>query len=328
MQQIAQLAGVSVTTVSHVLSGKRPVNRATADRILGIIQQAGYVPASAARTLQSGRSLLIGLVVPDITLSYFSRIAKGVEEKANEFDYGVIFCSTNYADYAKGKRYLGLLRERTIDGLIYVANNAAVERDELRSLVTEYPVVLADERIPSLEHVAEVTSDNVQGGRLAGEHLRSLGHSKAVVLAGPAEFESTRDRVRGFKESFPSALVLHAEFSSEGGARLIDDLLANDVTFTCVMAGNDDMAVGAIRRLEEAGIRVPQDVSVVGFDDVDIALAVPGGLTTVRQPAMEMGRRAADILISSLVNRTTVDAGLIQLPVEFIVRGSTRAVGP
>lgn len=325
MQQIAQLAGVSVTTVSHVLSGKRPVNKATAERILGIIRQADYVPASAARNLQSGRSLLIGLVVPDITLSYFSRIAKGVEEKASEYDYGVIFCSTSYSHHSRSTRYLGLLRNRTIDGLIYVANNVASEQEELRALAMEYPIVFADESLPGPGEHAEVTSDNYQGGRLIGEYLRGLGHSKAVVLAGPAEFVSIRNRTRGFKEFFPNALVLHGEFTQEAGAALVDDLLVNEVPFSCLMAGNDDMAVGAIRRLEQAGRRVPEDVSVVGFDDVDIALAVSPGLTTVRQPAAEIGARAAEILIEGLVGKRPIASGLTELPVELVVRGSAAA---
>lgn len=327
MQQIAQLAGVSVTTVSHVLSGKRPVNEATASRIQQIIRDADYVPASAARTLQSGRSMMIGLVVPDITLSYFSRIAKGVEEKANEHDYGVIFCSTSYVDRAREKRYLNLLRNRTVDGLIYVANDLITERDELHSLAADYPVVLTDESITNLGQLAAVTSDNYQGGRLSGEHLRDLGHRKAVVLAGLPQFSSTKDRVRGFKEFFPNALVLHGDFGEESASKLVEDLLSNDVSFTCLMAGNDDMAIGAIRRLQQAGIRVPEDVSVVGFDDVGAGWSVsPGGLTTVRQPAFEMGNRAAEILISSLVNREPVAAGLTELPVELVVRNSTAPV--
>jgi DNA-binding LacI/PurR family transcriptional regulator len=199
----------------------------------------------------------------------------------------------------------------------------ATERDALRALVDDYPVVLTDESIPSLGHLPTVTSDNYQGGRLSGEHLRGLGHEKAVVLAGPPEFTSTKDRVRGFKEFFPNALVLHGDFDQQSATRLVGDLLSNDVAFTCLMAGNDDMAVGAIRRLEEAGLRVPADVSVLGFDDVDFAWTVSPGLTTVHQPAFEMGNRAAAILIESLVGREPAAAGLTELPVELVVRKST-----
>ncbi|WKK70702.1 LacI family DNA-binding transcriptional regulator [Rathayibacter oskolensis] len=147
MQQVAQLAGVSVTTVSHVLSGKRPVNPRTAERILAIIRQSGYVPASAARTLQSGRSMLLAVAVPDITTSYFSRIAKGVELVAATVDYGVLLCSTSIGGQ-RSRRYLDLLRNRTVDGLVYVASDSPVDAEELRPFAADYPLVLADEELP------------------------------------------------------------------------------------------------------------------------------------------------------------------------------------
>lgn len=328
MQNIAELAGVSLTTVSHALSGNRPVSPRTLARINAIIDRFGYVPASAARSLKSGRSMMIGLVVPDISHLYFGHIAKGVEEVANDHDYGMIFCSSSYSDPLREKRYFNLLRNRSIDGMIYNAGDKVDEPDELHTLVDSFPIVLIDERIPSLDSLPTITSDNYEGGRLAGQYLHGIGHRRAVVIAGVPELASTKDRVRGFKESFPSALVLYGDFSQETGAAAVSDLFANRVPFTCVMAGNDDIAAGTIRALERSGMRVPQDVSVVGFDDTSLASMMSPRLTTIKQPSLEMGRRSAETLIASLIGGHPLRPGLTELPVELIVRDSTAPVSP
>lgn len=322
MQQIAQSAGVSVTTVSHVLSGKRPVNPRTAERILAIIRQAGYVPDSAARTLQSGRSRLLAVAVPDITTSYFSRIAKGVELVAGPLDYGVLICSTSFGGH-RHRRYLDLLRNRTVDGLVYVASDSPVDAEELRPFAAEYPLVLADEEIPSLENVTVVTSDNRRGGRLAGEHLAALGHERVLIIAGPRGLVSTRDRTAGVRESFPDALMLTGDYSAPSGAALVDEALRSGTPFTAIAAGNDEIAIGAVDRLRTAGLRVPQDVSVIGFDDIESAALV--GLTTIRQPAVAMGSRAARLLLDALADPAEARVRE-KLPVELVERTSTAAV--
>lgn len=327
MQDIAELAGVSVTTVSHALSGKRPVSPRTLARINAIIELSDYVPASAARSLKSGRSMMIGLVVPDISHLYFGHIAKGVEEVANSYDYGMIFCSSSNSDPMREKRYFNLLRNRSIDGMIYNAGDKIDEPDELPTLVGRYPIVLIDESVPGLEALPAITSDNFEGGRLAGEYLRTIGHERAVVVAGVSELHSTKERVRGFKEHFPNALVLYGRFDQQTGVDAVADLLANHVPFTCVMAGNDDIAAGVVRALEQAGKRVPHDVSVIGFDDTTLASMMSPRLTTIKQPSLEMGRQSAELLLASLTGGGALTPGLTQLPVELIVRDSTAPVG-
>jgi DNA-binding LacI/PurR family transcriptional regulator len=322
MQQIAQIAGVSVTTVSHVLSGKRPVNPHTAERILAVIRHVGYVPDAAARKLKSGRSGLIGLVVPDLTLSYFASIAKGVEQAADEADYGVIVCSSSYAPGARGGRYLDLVRDGTVDGLVYAPSGHGMDR-EIGLLARDFAIVSVDEELPEFDAVSSVTSDNLDGGRLVGRHLVQLGHRRAVVIAGPPEFGSTTERVAGVRESFPNALVLHGEFSEESGARLADDALRSNLEFSCVVAGNDDIAIGAIRRLRQEGLDVPRDVSVVGFDDVPVAGLID--LTTVRQPVLQLGARAAELLLADLADPDRVVAHE-RLPVDLVIRGTSGPV--
>jgi len=322
MQQIAQAAGVSVTTVSHTLSGNRPVNPATAARIRRIIADLDYVPDTAGKRLALGRSRVLGLAVPDISQWYFARMARGAEMAADELDYSLVVSSIP-ADRRLEKRYLNLLRTRMIDGLIYSASRAVTDGDELGRVAAQFPVVLADEALPSVGGVSSVVSDNLSGGRLVGQHLTELGHRRAVVLAGPAGLLSTTERVRGFREFFPNALVLHGEFEQSSGYQLTADLIANDADFTAIFAGNDYMAWGAQRRLLESGVDVPGDVSIVGFDDIDIATLLQPALTTVRQDTLEMGRRAAQLVVESVEQRN--EGGSIEqvLPVELMIRQST-----
>jgi LacI family transcriptional regulator len=328
MQQIALAAGVSVTTVSHTLSGKRPVNPQTALRIRRLIEEFGYVPDAGARRLKSGRSEMVGLAVPDISHWYFGRIARGVEETANDRDYGLIVCSTSNSDPRREKRYFNMLRTRAIEGLIYTASREVAPTDELVTVSGSSPIVLADEGIPALGEVPAVTSDNYVGAQELGRHMRSLGHTRAVIIAGFAGLHSTIERTRAIRESFPNALVFYGDFELQSGYDIVSDLLAHEVRFTALFACNDYMAIGAMGRLREAGLRIPEDVSVAGFDDVDIASIVTPGLTTVRQDMLEIGRRSANLLIDGLEAGSFEGIGSVSLPVELIVRGSTAPAPP
>nr|WP_241732421.1 LacI family DNA-binding transcriptional regulator [Galbitalea soli] len=322
MAQIAAEAGVSATTVSHALSGKRPVNPETVARIQRIVQEHGFVPNSSGVRLRSGRTGVIGLAVPDIAHWYFGRIAKGVEEIANERDYGLVICGTMNADPRREKRYFNMLRTRAIDGLVYTTSRSMSDLDELVTVAQGSSIVFADEAVDRLPEVPSVTTTVREGARLVGEHLRELGHSRAVVIAGYAGLRSTTERVAAFREYFPTALTLFGDFEQQSGYELMGDLLANDVAFSCVFAHNDFMAIGAIRRLREAGIRVPEDVSVVGFDDVDVATIMSPALTTVRKDMVEIGRRSARTLFD-VIEGEPGSARSSVLPVELVVRGTT-----
>ncbi len=327
MQQIAEAAGVSVTTVSHTLSGKRPVNPQTAARIHRLIDQFQYVPDAGARRLQSGRSRTIGLAVPDISHWYFGRIARGVEEAAYEADHGLIVASTANADPRREARYFTMLTTRAIDGLIYASSRSTAEIDQLARLARTSPLVLADEAIGSLT-VPSVSSTVYQGAREAVDLLKHLGHERVVAIAGYQGLPSTLERTRALHEVFPGALTFHGDFERESGSRVVADLLAADVRFTAVFAHNDYMAIGAMRQLQEAGLRVPEDVSIIGFDDTDLATIVTPTLTTVRKDMVEIGRRSGRLLLEQLAGTPSSEQSSILLPTELIVRGSTGPAHP
>jgi LacI family transcriptional regulator len=323
MEQIARAAGVSTTTVSHALSGKRPVNTQTAERIHRLIAQFEYVPDAGARRLQSGRSRVIGLAVPDISHWYFGRIARGVEEAADEADHGLLVASTVNADPKRERRYLDMLRTRTIDGLIYAASRTTTEVDQLVRQATRSFLVLADERIEALPDVPSVTTRVYEGAMEAVRLLHDLGHTRVVAISGLPGLHSTVERTRALHDRFPGALTFAGDFEEESGHRITTELLQAEVRFTALFAHNDSMAVGAIRALRDAGIRVPEDVSVIGFDDIDIARMVTPTLTTVRKDMVEVGRRSGRILLSRLTDGDPAEQGSVVLPTRLIVRGST-----
>lgn len=326
MEQIAQAAGVSLTTVSHALSGKRPVRPETAARIHRLIDELGYVPDAGARRLQSGRSRTIGLAVPDVSHWYFGRIARGVEEAADDADHGLLIASTVNADPRRERRYLNMLRTRAVDGLVYAASRSSADLDELVQHARRSPLVLADDRIPGLEDVPSVTTEVHEGALAAARLLRDLGHTRVVAVTGYPGLTSTLERTRALQAVFPGALSFAGDFEEESGHRIVTEVLAAGVRFTAVFAHNDLMAVGAVRALRDAGLRVPEDVSVIGFDDIDVARMVTPALTTVRKDMVEVGRHSGRLLLAQLTGGERPDS--VVLPTELVVRGSTAPPPP
>jgi len=325
IKDVAEEAGVSATTVSHVLSGKRPVNAQTAARVRDVVDRLGYLPASLARSLQAGSTSVIGLLVPDISNAFFSELAKGVEDTAHELGYGVILCNTEF-DAAREDRYLGLIRSRFVDGIVYAAGSAPSQR-RLESLLGQFPIALADEEVEGLEQMPFATADHRAGGRLVGEHLRGLGHRRALVLTGPAGLRSSADRTTGFAEGFGGSIAEFAgDFKQASGYELVRARLgAAGRDFTAVFAANDLMAFGAIAALREAGLGVPEHISVAGFDDIGFAAHAFPSLTTVYQPAYDMGRTVTAQLLQYIARGEMPPASRHILPVELKVRASTAA---
>jgi LacI family transcriptional regulator len=327
MQEIAAAVGVSRTTVSHALSGNRPVNQETVARIRALIDRTGYIPDARAQRL-AGQSRIMGLIVPDISAPYFGKMARGVEEFAHERGYALVVGSTANFDPDREQRYFDMLRNHMIDGLIY---NAAMETPPLAQLTAAAAsgaLVMADESVPSLSGVSSVISAHLEGARAVGRHLAELGHQRIVIITGFPGLQSQRDRVLGIKESFPDALVLSGNFDALSGYEIVGDLLKHGMNATAIACGNDMMAVGAIQRLKAEGLKVPSDISVTGFDDIDAATIITPKLTTVRSDIERIGRESARILIESLDSAERTEPEALVLPVELVVRQSTGIPSP
>lgn len=326
---VARLAGVSPTTVSHALSGKRKVSPDVQVRVLAAVKELGYTPGRSAQSLASGRTRILGLVVPDIGNGYFAELAQGVEQAATLGGYNVLLCTTGF-DHEREKHALEMIRSRAVDGVVYAAG-APPSNSELARLLGDLPLVLVDEEVPGAEATAFV-SDNHEGGRLVAEHLLELGHRDVLVLEANANLVSSRERVRGFTEVWaaagaPEPRIVSGGFTHLGGQSAVEPFgeafAAGE--FTALFAANDLMALGAVDHLTTVGVDIPGDVSVIGFDDIIPTRYARPRLTTIRQDVAELGRAAVTALATALARNGGLDGERHVYPVELVVRESTSA---
>ncbi|WP_394681161.1 LacI family DNA-binding transcriptional regulator [uncultured Comamonas sp.] len=304
IKDVARLAGVSVTTVSHVLNNTRSVLPATQERVLEAVQTLGYVPSAVARSLKTQATHTIGMLVPDNSNPYFAELVRAVEDACFAAGYALLLCNTDN-DAGRQQVYLDVLSQKRVDGLIV----ASTSDDALMSqhlVQTALPMVLIDRAIAGLERPC-VQTDHVQGGMLATQHLMALGRKRIACVAGPQDLQSSEQRVQGWRQALqlvglPSDLLVHGDFTVNGGyvamQRLLHDGGANRPT--AVFACNDLMAMGALRAVHEAGLQVPRDVAVVGYDDIELASYTQPALTTVAQPTRAMAQQALAWLLERI----------------------------
>ncbi len=328
LRDVARRAGVSIATVSYVLNGTRSVSPEVEARVREAVRALQYRPNRLARGLRRKRTHVIGLVVPDSANPFFAEIARGMEDLSFAHDHSVILCNSD-GDPAKEQRYLGVLIEQQVDGIALVSAHATpAHLSMLRQ--RRIPFVVVDRDLPGLEADC-VLADNFQGGYLATRHLLERGHRRIACIAGPSELTPSADRVRGYRRALEEAgirprevWVQRGDFRAESGyeaARFFLSLPAK-VRPTAIFACNDLMAIGAMRAIGEAGLSIPDDIALVGFDDILLASYVIPPLTTVAQPTYEMGRMAGDLLLRRLGEPDRPPARLI-LPVRLVVRQST-----
>lgn len=328
IRDVAKRAGVGVATVSRVLNNSGYAKPETRERVLQAAAELGFVPSQLARGLVRRLSATVGLVIPDITNPFFPAITRGVEDAASEAGYTVFLCNTDN-DPTLESLDVQKLRERRVDGIIFVGTS---ERRELveRLLADQIPVVVTDRQ---LEHadVDTVLVDNHAGALAACRHLIGLGHRRIAHAAGHRSTRTGQDRCSGYQEAlreagvpFDESLVSWGDFTYESGYHAAQVLLGRTPRPTAIFAANDLIAFGAMRAAEDAGIRVPEELSVVGFDDIQMASVVRPGLTTVRQPAYEMGRTAMRMLLERINGRVEGAARRHLFEAELIVRSTTR----
>jgi len=307
IKDVAQHAGVSVTTVSHVVNGTRFVSPAAQARVQAAITALRYVPSALARSLKSNRTHTVGMMIPNNSNPYFAEIIRGIEDSCYAAGFSVILCNSD-DDPHKQATYVRLLSEKQVDGLIVLSSGSdAGLLQSLRSATM--PLVLVDREIEGLESdLVEVNHES--GGVLATEHLLQLGHRRIACIAGPAGLSSARERVQGYRQALARAglavdetLLRHADFTSAGGFDAMTSLLARPGPHrpTAVFASNDLMAIGALCAVASQGLRMPQDLSVIGFDDIALAAHSNPPLTTIAQPKQQTGELAARLLLQRLV---------------------------
>jgi len=329
IKQVAARAGVSIKTVSRVINGSVYVSEAARRRVARAIAQLNYRPNALARGLVTGRSRSIGLVIADIANPFFPPMVRAIEDAAAARGYNVILCDTDEdADRERGA--ISVLLERKVDGLILSASR--VPEAFLRQLAVDRVPLVVVNRVVRHPRIAAVLVDSVAGGRLATEHLLAMGHRRIAYLAGPCASFSNRSRLRGYRQALARAglpfdpdLVAGGATSLAAGREAMRVLLGLDRPPTAVFAFDDLMALGALEELRRRGLRVPGDVAIVGFDDIDLAAFVDPPLTTVAQPKVEMGRLAATRLLDMVEGKSSAARRIVTLAPQLVVRHSCGA---
>ena len=328
MRDVAERAGVSVTSVSHVINETRPVSYELRERVLAAMEELGYHPNRLARSLRSGKTHTIGTIVPDSADPFFAEVARGIEDTAFENGYSLILCNSD-ANLDKEAFYTDVLVEKQVDGILFLAAGGSTGRI-LDLQQRGMPVVVVDRELPAA-HVDSVVTDNAGGGWSATRHLIDLGHRRIGYIAGPSDLTLSEYRFTGYRKALKEAgiavdesLVVRGAFDFESGYRAARQLLTHSQRPTAIFACNDLMAIGAICAAVELGLRVPEDLSVIGYDDVPLASYSNPPLTTIAQPIYDLGVVAASMLLERLHDPVR-PARRIVLDVELQIRRSTAA---
>lgn len=321
---VARVVGVSPSTVSRALAGQGQVSAATASRIKQAAADLRYRPNAVARSLTVRRSNYLAVMLPDIANPFFPALVREVQLRAHGYGKTVLLCNTG-GDPAAEIEYLEMLASQQIDGV--VAMGLAASANRVRRYLRAGMRIVALDRRPSVGEIESVQADHRLGGDLATTHLIQIGHRHIGHIPGPRGISVAADRREGVIQALSRAglilgagLEVRGDFSEASGYRAAEELIAGGATFTAIVVGNDLMALGAMAFLREVGVRVPEDVSVVGFDDIDLGRYATPALTTVRQPLQLMAAAAVDLLLG-VPPMEGLDRS--RIPVSLVVRATT-----
>lgn len=334
LEKIAELVGVSRSTVSRVVNNQPNVREEVRERVWAVIRETGYRPHAAARSLVTRRTRVVGVIIPEavttlFTDPFFALLLRGVAKTCNTHHYYLMLSLFN-GPSDPGEMYQRIIGSSHLDGVL-VASTRMDDPLFSKLLQDELPFVLVG-RFPD-ERVNYVDVDNVAGARMAVEHLIRLGHERIATITGPLNMTAGQDRLEGYQIALEAhhipvrqELIVEGDFTEDGGKAGSRHLLSAKPT--AIFAANDSMAIGALKALREAEYQVPGDVALVGFDDVPIATTVEPALTTVRQPIEDLGSIAADLLLDRIKNQRDEKppAHRIVLPAKLVIRESCGAM--
>ncbi|WP_163506303.1 LacI family DNA-binding transcriptional regulator [Fodinicola acaciae] len=321
---VATTAGVSIATVSRALNDRGRISAATRAHVLEVAGQLGYQPNDLARGLVGMSTKTIALLLPDIANPYFPELVKGVQTVADEYGHLLLLCH-DADDEKKALADIATLRRKQVDGIMLPSGTLSGSR--LAAAVEGLPLVLLDRTVRGVS-AAHISVDNRAGARNAVRHLLDLGHQRIAHVSGPAGIISARQRKAGWADALREAgheptLVETGNFLEDGGYAAARTLLAGNTDFTAVFAANDLTAIGVLAAFADAGLRVPRDVSVVGFDGLQLTSYLTPKLTTVAQPIGDIGRAAATLLLQQISGELTGTPRSVILPTHLLVRDSS-----
>jgi len=335
IHEVARLAGVSVATVSKTLNRSGKVSELLQERVTVAAQKLGYAPHASARSLRSGATRILGLLVADLANPYFLKLVESIERLSSAAGYSVILCNSA-EDPEREERHLAMLLSQRADGAIVIPTRRGWNGRQAALSNLPMPGILVDRRIEGLD-LDSVTTDNVALGRLAAEHLGELGHRRVGVIMGSPEHPIARHRLDGFRSGFAARgatleerLIEKDNFSEEAGHAAALRLLAHASTPTAIFATNNHLALGLLRTIAERGLSIPDELSIIAVDELPWAGLVRPGMTVVTQPSEAIAETTVSTLLSRISGgRSGLDEGdakSIQLQPALVVRGSTAAV--
>jgi LacI family transcriptional regulator len=303
MQEIAKLAGVSLGTVSHVLNNTAKVREPKRTRVLEAVQAAGYQPSQLARGLRRDTTNMIGMIIPDITNPFFPAVVRGAEDVAFSNGYRLILCNTDN-DHSKEIIHLNELRTYLPAGLIVIPSNFSDLTAQAESYRRAGTGVVCVDRLPKNWSGDSVTANNEAGAYNATRHLIQLGHTRLGTITGPLHLTNAKERLGGFRRALKQAklqlspeYIQETTFDKQGGHAKTLILLRLIPRPTAIFASNDMIALGALLAVREAGLRCPEDISIMGFDDMDLCETTNPSLSSVSQSGYQLGTTAARLLL-------------------------------
>lgn len=330
ISDIAQMAQVSKATVSRVINNKSEgVSTKTKERILKIISDIGYLPNTQARSIVIAKTKTLGLVIPDITNPFFPQMVRGIVRYANECGYTVFLCNADN-DPKEEEKYVMSLIEKRVDGVI-LASCADHGSNSLSSLQHyDVPVVQVDRIVEGSGAAPSVSIDNQGGFYSATKYFVQNGHQNIAFLGGPKSVSTTVQRLRGYRNALEDAglplengLIYFGEYSIQSGIDMTQALISSGFPFTAIVSGCDLIAVGAVKALRHAGVAVPDDCEVIGFDGIELSEVFDPSISTVAQPIGEMAEEAAKLLIG-IINGTITSKRRITIEPSLVLRNTTK----
>ncbi len=330
ISDVAKLAGVSKSTISKVFSNDEKISQATKDKVLEIARKLDYRPSLIPGALRTGKSKAIGLILPNVMNPFFPAIIKGVEDVAVENGYMVVFCNSD-EKIEKEALYFQMFEDRWVDGIIIsgVTGKSREEKEYIQSLHKKgIPVVLIDREIE--DYFTNIVMIDNEGAASKGiQHCLDLGHKRIGLISAPLDIKIFSDRFKGYRKTleekgieFDQSLVIEGDQTTQSGREASKQFLSLDDPPTAIFALTDLMAIGALKEIQERDLKVPEDISVIGFDDIPLASLVNPALTTIAQPIYEIGREAMSLLIKNIEKKDLTKSKII-LDTRLIVREST-----
>ena len=326
MKDVARMAGVSTSTVSHVINNDRFVSEAIREKVEAAVKELNYAPSALARSLKLNQTRTIGMLITASTNPFYSELVRGVERSCFERGYSLVLCNTE-GDEQRMNRNLETLMQKRVDGLLLLCTETHQPSKEIIQRYPSIPTVMMD--WAPFDGTSDLIQDNsLLGGDMATQYLIDKGHTRIACITGPLDKTPARLRLEGYRAAMkragvpvPEGYEITGDFEFGGGFEAMQTLLSHKQRPQAVFTGNDAMAVGAYQALYQSGLRIPQDMAVVGYDDIELARYMTPPLTTIRQPKDELGELAIDVLIHRIAQPGQKQQRM-QLTPELVVRGS------